>query len=68
MDDPNLPPFARAWAYIGADAMNEWVERVEDGRAIDPVEDLARALLVIVEEQAKVIAQMSLRIDQLADG
>ena len=66
LDDPNLPPFARSWALIGADAVSEWVERAEGGVGGDAVEDLAVTLLIIIEQQAKVIAEMAFRIERLA--
>ena len=65
LDDPNLPPLARAWALAGADHVNTWIDLVEAGMIDDPVDALASTLLNIVEAQARVIAQLSLRIDAI---
>lgn len=65
LDDPQLPPHARAWAYIGADQVNSWLERLEQGAVTNPVVELAVTVLHVVEEQARIIAEMSVQINEL---
>lgn len=65
LGDPDLPALAQAWALVGAIEMDGWVQRTESGSE-DPVADLASVMLTVIEEQSRIIAQLSARIDGLS--
>lgn len=67
LDDPDLPPHARTWALAGADHIDNWLDRVKNREAGDPVVAFTDTMLTIVEEQARIIAEIALRIDAFND-
>lgn len=44
--------------------MDGWAQRTEAGSE-DPVADLASVMLTVIEEQSRIIAQLSARIEAL---
>lgn len=64
LGDPGFPAAAQAWALIGGIQMDGWVQRTEAGSE-DPVADLASVMLTVIEQQSRIIAQLSARIETL---
>ena len=63
LDDPNLPAAANDWMLASSDQVRAWITDLQN--EAEPLASLANTLLSLAESQARIIADLSLRITAL---
>jgi hypothetical protein len=65
LNDPNLPDPANDWLLVSSDQVRAFVEMLQHDHDANPIAGLATTLLAIAEGQARIIADLTIRVDAL---